>query len=129
MTAMETDNTLLTTLGSTPADTPDWLTGLQQQGRAHFEAVGLPTRRDEDWREINLAGLSKLTFADATGSVAADELSPYHFPGLDAALVVCVDGRYDASLSDLGELAPRRHRLDASGRGGVSPRVGPEAPC
>jgi len=84
----------------------DWLQSLRDRGLSHFREVGLPTTKDEEWRQTNVAPIAKTDFvlADGSASVTRDQLSAFAIPGLEAHELVLVDGRYSPDLSMTGEL-------------------------
>ncbi len=64
-----------------------------------FEAQGLPTRRDEEWRYTNLTGLVDGGFTQGDAhAVDASHIAPYDV-AVDAPLMVFVNGHYRADLS------------------------------
>ena len=79
---------------------------LRQSARQTFEALGLPSTKDEAWKYTDLRPALKPDYqlADASASVSEDDVAGYAIDGLDAARVVLVNGRYDAGLSRLGGL-------------------------
>jgi Fe-S cluster assembly protein SufD len=89
-----------------PASEPAWLAELRQDAWKRFEAGGLPTTRDEDWRSTSLAPLTRTAFRRnerAVPRVEAGELAFLTFGhAFDGHLIVLVDGRYAPELSSLG---------------------------
>ena len=91
--------------GRDPAGLPGagvaWLDRLREDGARRFAGLGLPTRRIEDWKYTDLRSLAANPFGDAAapdGVVVPDG-------GLgDTHRAVFVNGRFDASLSDLDGL-------------------------
>ena len=106
--ALESDNLTqpLETFQRQALSTADWLQTLRQRGLEYFQSVGLPTTKDEEWRQTNVAPLAKTEFALADGSakVTRDQLKPFALPGLEAHELVLIDGRYSPDLSVTGEL-------------------------
>jgi len=79
---------------------PGWLVDARRAALGRFEALGLPTTRDEDWRFTSLAGLAPLDLrrADAaSGGRAAALLLRAAAP--EGPRLVFVNGRYHADLS------------------------------
>mgnify|MGYP006271532767 CR=1 FL=1 len=73
-----------------------------------FAELGLPTHKQEAWKYTNIAKelahpYSLPITADAP-SVSADDIAPFRIEGLDAHRLVLVNGRFDADLSDIGDL-------------------------
>ncbi len=91
------------TASSLPGATLPWLSALREQGIAAFKERGLPHRRVEEWKYTDLKAAldAPLGRADAAaaGSVA-DILADNPFKGLEGPLLVFVDGRFNADLSD-----------------------------
>lgn len=88
------------------ATAPDWARSLRLSAITRFETLGFPTTRNEDWHFTSVAPIveSGLTpSAVPSGSVTTDELSPYTF-GADWHQLVFVNGRFDASLSNVDSL-------------------------
>jgi len=82
-----------------------WVHALRTGALQRFNEQGIPTTRNEEWKYTNVAPLAKRTVKLAPqASVSADDLKPYRVPELDAALLVFVNGRYDAGLSKVSGL-------------------------
>ncbi|MBC6438862.1 MAG: Fe-S cluster assembly protein SufD [Rhodospirillales bacterium] len=78
-----------------------WLDGLRTNGARRFAGLGLPTRRVEDWKYTDLRALT----ADAFGpSVTPDGVTVADGGLGETHRAVFVNGRFDAALSDLGDL-------------------------
>lgn len=84
---------------------PTWLQDLRKEGFAHFERVGWPTRRHEEWKYTSTKGLQEQAFvlASSTGEVDAAVLDAARVA--DSVELVFVDGVFSANLSRL-ELLP-----------------------
>lgn len=67
----------------------------------HFERLGFPTTRDEEWKYTSVAPLTAQWFdmAAAAGTRAEIDLSPFLFEGMDCSLLVFVDGFFSEKLS------------------------------
>ena len=81
----------------------DWLNEQRQQALRHFEKVGLPGVRDEQWRYTNLRALKSNLFCLPKASSAGAELpelltSPKH------ARLVFVDGHFSETHSSIETL-------------------------
>lgn len=71
-----------------------------QQHLQQVQKLGLPTRKDEDWKYTSLDKLLASTFvAPALPALTAEERDA-HAVALDAYRLVFVDGQFDARLSD-----------------------------
>ncbi|MFQ5785098.1 MAG: Fe-S cluster assembly protein SufD [Alphaproteobacteria bacterium] len=84
-----------------------WLARLREAAIARFADAGLPTRRLEAWKFTDLRSLERTAYVPApprengVGHDAIAELLP---AGLACHLLVFVDGRLRAGLSDIGAL-------------------------
>src|SRR5438105_5454768 len=87
-----------------PAE-PDWLVERRRSALARFAELGLPTRRQENWRFTNLRAIETTEYPPAAGEIVADEdaLAPYRMTGAGHR-VVLVNGRFSAALSAVGTL-------------------------
>lgn len=75
---------------------------LRKNALEQFDALGFPTRRDEDWRFTNVKPIASTTFAradDVNATVAAEQLGALALPGSDAHALVFVNGRFAPDLS------------------------------
>jgi Fe-S cluster assembly protein SufD len=85
---------------------PGWLAALRQEAWASFEAAGIPTTREEDWRHTNMAPLARTVFRRnerVTPRVDAGELAHLTFGhAFDGHMLVFVDGQYAPGLSSVG---------------------------
>src|SRR6185369_1137000 len=85
------------------ANEPAWLRLRREKSFADFEAKGLPTVKDEDWKYTNLAAISRTAFAPAPASRL------HMYPGnrydetRDSTLVF-VNGVFQKELSSVGGL-------------------------
>ncbi len=81
---------------------------LRIEALAHAQRLGLPTRRSESWKytaiEKILVHEYALTQAEQPFSPTSADVDAALMPGLDADIVVLVDGRFDANLSRIGDL-------------------------
>jgi Fe-S cluster assembly protein SufD len=87
------------------SDRPAWLTARRRQALARFEALGIPTTKNEDWHYTSLARLAESSFEpmSAAGEVTASTIDGYGF-GEEWPTVVFLNGRYSAALSSLRSL-------------------------
>ena len=81
---------------------PDWLSALRDAGAAHFDKVGLPTTKHEEWQQTNVSALEKMGLVLTSGaeSLDASDLRAFDVPDLEATTLVFLDGRYQPELSD-----------------------------
>ncbi|HQR19084.1 MAG TPA: Fe-S cluster assembly protein SufD [Gemmatimonadales bacterium] len=90
---------------------PAWLAELRRAGAARFEALRLPTPRDEDWRFTDLAPIARAGFAPAraAGALTADDIAPFLFGHAEWPRLVFANGRYQPSLSRVTGLPAGAH--------------------
>jgi Fe-S cluster assembly protein SufD len=81
---------------------------IKEEAMEYFRKKGFPTRRDEEWRYTNINPLLKRNYTiKADDTIKADEaitekdIKKYLIKGLDANLVVIVNGRYSEELSKI----------------------------
>ncbi|MCA9295820.1 MAG: Fe-S cluster assembly protein SufD [Phycisphaerales bacterium] len=73
---------------------------LRENAFASFQAMGMPTLRDEAWRYTSVKPITQTTFTAASdANVSASQLTPFLFDGLDAYRLVFVNGSYTPELS------------------------------
>jgi Fe-S cluster assembly protein SufD len=84
------------------ADLP-WLASLRDGAAARFQAQGLPTSALEAWKFTHLDRLSRQIYAPGSAGDAAvttEQIAHFRFAGMCEILLVFVDGRFRADLSD-----------------------------
>ncbi len=83
-----------------PAGEPEAVTALRRKAIERFEATGFPTLRDEEWRQTNVAPVTKSRWNadDLEAPPSRAEIDALRYAG--CRHVVFVDGRYVAELSD-----------------------------
>lgn len=89
----------LEAVAGTPA--PELLQELRQKGRESYSQLGLPSRRQEEWRFTRLKGLEEGVFESPTTAPRID-VTPWRIA--DARLLVFVDGVFSPDISDIGDL-------------------------
>ncbi|GAA3906896.1 Fe-S cluster assembly protein SufD [Halomonas cibimaris] len=83
---------------------PSWVAARRQAGAARFEAMGFPTRRDEEWKYTNVRGIAQGHFALAdNGHFSPAAAAALTLP-VDAYRLTFVDGVFAAALSDVQDL-------------------------
>jgi Fe-S cluster assembly protein SufD len=89
-----------------PAE-PGWLVERRRAGLARFAELGLPTRRQENWRFTNLRTLEATGYPPQAGEITVEEaaLAPYRIGGASHRIVL-VNGRVSPALSAIGALPP-----------------------
>jgi Fe-S cluster assembly protein SufD len=85
---------------------PSWVKDLRARAWARFQALGMPTTRQEAWRFTNVAPVASTPFklAEGTPTNAAALVSRTAVPG--AVRVVLLNGRFAPELSQLGDAPP-----------------------
>src|SRR5260221_3152628 len=99
------DLTAYTKAFQAPDGEPAWLAERRRGALARFAELGLPTRRQEDWRFTNLRAPETTLYPPAASETAVAEstLAPYRL-GVPSHRIVLVNGRYSAALSDVSRL-------------------------
>lgn len=81
----------------------------RKEALANFEALGMPTRKTENYKYTPITNrLNRtfdLVFEEKPGTIDAATLNDVKIDGLDAYEVVMINGQYDAALSNI-ENAP-----------------------
>ena len=82
---------------------PAWLAELRRAGAARYEALRLPTPRDEDWRFTDLAPIAKARFGPArvTAALSAADIAPFLFGHSEWPRLVFINGRFQPALSPM----------------------------
>lgn len=87
---------------------PPWLDEVRRTAIGHFESLGFPTQKHEDWKYTNLTPLLRIPFKTATpgqpDGVVAERLEPFTFGILKTTRLVFVSGRFSPRLSYLRPL-------------------------
>lgn len=78
---------------------PQWLKDIRQQSKSWLSRLSVPTKKDEDWRFIDLSSLTAGKFVTPVG---ANGRSP--LPEMENSRLVFVNGIYNAELSNLAGL-------------------------
>jgi len=93
-------------LAAAREDQPSWLRETRERAMGAFERLGFPTTRDEDWRFTNIQPVVDARFRAGVSAAAVrpSQVRPFLVPGVEGAVVVCVDGRFSATLSQLAQL-------------------------
>lgn len=103
------------------------LSQTREQAQTHLAALqrlGLPTRKDEDWKYTSLDKLLASTFvAPALPALTREQCDALALP-IDASRLVFVDGRFDANLSD--DLSDSGFNLTPNAPGPLPDAVHPE---
>ncbi|MHC4392767.1 MAG: hypothetical protein ACYS22_15845, partial [Planctomycetota bacterium] len=95
MTAIAEMTTLKTFEAVTPAAGPAWFANQRAAGAAYVAEHGLPTRKAEAWRYLDLRALSTLDFGVAEPKTVSDaDLEPHLLGDASTIRMVFVDGVY-----------------------------------
>ena len=92
--------TALGAIAGTPA--PALLQDLRLRGRESFATLGLPSRRQEEWRFTRLKGIEEEIFEAPNAVTPRIDVTPWRVS--DARLMVFVDGIFAPDISDIGDL-------------------------
>lgn len=80
---------------------PQWLKDTRQQSKTWLSSLSVPTRKDEDWRFIDLSSLTEEKFVATQDVQATYDLS---LSETKHSRLVFVNGLYNAQLSDVSGL-------------------------
>lgn len=86
------------------AEEPTWIAARRQAGAARFEAMGFPTRRDEEWKYTDVRAISQTHFSLAESAEFSQAGAAALTLPIDAYRLTFVDGVFSAALSDLDGL-------------------------
>ena len=94
-----------------PVEATGWLSRLRTDGRARFDALGIPKPTDENWRQTNVQAVAPFAATSAgPASASAAALDALPLASALPCRVVLVNGRFDETLSSLSGL-PRGVRV------------------
>ena len=85
------------------SDAPQWLVDVRQQSKNWLSRLSVPTRKDEDWRFIDLSSLTAGKFVTPQNPVGTNSRSP--LPETENSRLVFVNGVYNTELSDASALS------------------------
>jgi Fe-S cluster assembly protein SufD len=98
------------TVAQTPSQ-PRWVAQARESAMGHFERLGFPTTKLEQWRFTSVSPIAERTFALASDGAAKGDRKLTSPLGSDPALAVCVNGQFAPQVSSLGELPKGVHIL------------------
>ena len=79
---------------------------IRQDAIASFSALGLPTRKSEAWKytpiEKRFSTEHSIYLESRPSSLRPEDIHPLLIPGLDAHLVVMLNGQFQPALSNIG---------------------------
>ncbi|MEN9871569.1 MAG: hypothetical protein RLZZ171_2561, partial [Cyanobacteriota bacterium] len=81
---------------------PQWLKDIRQQSKSWLSRLSVPTKKDEDWRFIDLSSLTAGKFVTPRNIVGALREAP--LPETNNSRLVFVNGIYNDELSNLAGL-------------------------
>lgn len=81
---------------------PQWLKDIRQQSKSWLSRLSVPTKKDEDWRFIDLSSLTAGKFITPANPVGANGCSP--LPDTENSRLVFINGVYNRELSNLAGL-------------------------
>jgi Fe-S cluster assembly protein SufD len=81
---------------------PQWLRDIRQQSKSWLSRLSVPTRKDEDWRFIDLSSLTAGKFVSPGNPVhTVKTLHATSLPETENSRLVFVNGIYNDELSDI----------------------------
>ncbi|WP_447895637.1 Fe-S cluster assembly protein SufD [Vreelandella sp. GE22] len=83
---------------------PSWIAARRQAGAARFEAVGFPTRRDEEWKYTDVRAIAQSNFALADSAEFSQAQAAALTLPIEAYRLSFVDGVFSKALSDVDSL-------------------------
>ena len=106
--ALEKDQTFLSQLVrlGTSKPGPPWLDDSRQGALSRVQAEGLPTGRDEAWRNTDLSPLTTMALHRAQKTTNGVRASDLPLAELSESRLVFVNGHYRSELSSVGDLPP-----------------------
>jgi len=83
------------------AKEPAWLRLRREKSFAGFEAKGLPTVKDEDWKYTNLAAIARTNFAPVLSLESKVDLKDSRYEEMRDSTLVFVNGVFQKEISSL----------------------------
>ena len=87
--------------GSLPSDLHD----LRKDALKHFESLGFPNRKDEEWKYTNIDPITKLdfhqVFSKEKSVLTKKDVERFLIPELNANTIVLINGKYSDDLSNI----------------------------
>ncbi len=101
-------DTMLSFIGGEiePKGTSISIRAINERGRVALQETAFPTRKDEDWRFIDLKSITKNTFVsvEEAGANTIGDISEHYLPEALNTRLVFVNGVYNEQLSSISEL-------------------------
>ena len=83
------------------ANEPAWLRLRREKSFAGFEAKGLPTVKDEDWKYTNLAAIARTNFAPVLSLESKVDLKDSRYEEMRDSTLVFVNGVFQKEISSV----------------------------
>jgi len=94
--------------GALPGRQAGWLQAQRRAALAHFEEVGFPTQRDEDWKYTSIRPITAKRFHAGDGGARAitpAQIQAMRIDGLNSHRLVFIDGLFAGQYSDAPDSA------------------------
>jgi Fe-S cluster assembly protein SufD len=79
---------------------PGWLSEIRRQAMNHFDELGFPTPKHEDWRETNIRPIIGSEFVEAVfSSIQQSDIDPAIINRLKSTQLVFANGKFSNELS------------------------------
>ena len=91
---------VLNAVAGSPA--PELLQDLRLRGRESFATLGLPDRRQEEWRFTGLRAIQSEVYDPPSTATPRVDVAPWRIP--NARLLVFADGIFAPDISEIGDL-------------------------
>ena len=79
---------------------------LRKNAIAKFEELGFPTVKNEDWKYTNISSLLNHEFKSGSAlHLSKSDLEKFTFKGLDASIIVFINGVYSDKLTSIKKQA------------------------
>jgi Fe-S cluster assembly protein SufD len=77
---------------------------IRKKAISRFEEIDFPTTKNEEWKYTNIAPVLNYNFTPAPSvNVSKNDIEKFLIPGLDASLVVLVNGNFSEELSNINK--------------------------
>src|SRR5216683_572268 len=100
------NNAFRALLEKTGSAEPSWLRRMREDSFAHFERVGFPSVKEEEWKYTNVAAIAKLQFApmSANGQQGGNGFGAFGYDESRQSRLVFVNGGLQTELSSIAAL-------------------------
>jgi Fe-S cluster assembly protein SufD len=105
-TAVMSKETMQAFLRSNPSPEGNRFEDIRKRGAEGLSSFAFPTRKDEDWRFIDLKSITRNSFSPVSesGVGSVDNADRFHLPEAENTRFVFVNGSFDAELSSISDL-------------------------